>query len=358
MAGVPTSPLWPYLGDIAAQRAKSIPFSAIAEAISAALGRPISGKHVQEFYKYNKGRTGEPVTADPIPRREPRPGPTDVRDMLDIPPRPFAVPIAKAKAPAVIRGLQRSLVFGDTHVPHQDDAAVATIEAVIADMGPDTILHTGDLLDCYTISAFAKDPNRKFSLQDEIDAARALLHRWAQLAPRSRRVLLEGNHEDRLRRVIWNLPGGAAELARLTAFKRAITWPALLGLADVGWEFVPTEEQTRTSVLPKIITKHGTVVRKWSGFTAKGEWERYGKGGLSGHTHRLGKFYHRDHNGSHVWVEAGCTCRLDPDYMTDPDWQQGFLVITHTADGERYTVEDVYIENGVAVWRGKVYAAA
>jgi hypothetical protein len=349
------SPLAAYLPEIAARRAEGHGWMAIAAGLTEAIGIPITPKRVQEYYKYHKG-AGPVTPPEPPPTfavrvAAPAVKPKDVHDYLQLPPAPFAVPIAKAKAPAVLKGLRRTVWYSDTHFPHHDQGALEVVLAVIQALQPEGVVHGGDLLDCYRISAFSKDPNHLHSLQDEIDQARAHLHQVAQLAPHADRWLLEGNQEDRLRRLIWDLPGGASELARLTAFKQAITWPVLLGLDEIGWTFVPADQQTRTPILPKLITKHGTVVRKWSGFTAKGEWERYGKGGVSGHTHRLGAFYHRDHNGSHLWVESGCTCSLSPDYMIDPDWQQGFLVITHTKDGERYTVEDVYIQDGVALFR-------
>jgi len=354
MSGKQTSPLLPYLSDVTARRAKGETWGAIAKALTAAVGEPVSAKRIQELHAYYGGEPPKPkAESAPFAAR-----PKDVRDLLDIPPRPFAVPILSGgKAPAVLRGWRRSLVYGDTHFPHQDDTALACVRAIYQHSEADRLIHVGDLGDCYTISRFSKDPNRRFSLQDEIDLMRAHLHQMAQLNPKAERWLLEGNHEDRLRKLIWDLPGGAAELARLTAFRKAITWPMLLGLEEIGWRFVPSHEQTRTPILPKLIVKHGTVVRKWSGFTAKGEWERYGKGGLSGHTHRLGKFYHRDHNGSHLWMETGCTCTVDPEYMVDPDWQQGCVLVTHTKDGERYHAEDIYIEAGRAMWRDKEIAA-
>jgi hypothetical protein len=110
-------------------------------------------------------------------------------------------------------------------------------------------------------------------------------------------------------------------------------------------------------LLPKFILKHGNVVRKWSGWSAKGEWERYGKSGASGHVHRLGMFFHRDWNGNHVWAETGCLCSLNPDYMRDPDWQQGFVVASFERSTGAFQVEPVYIHRGNAVWRGKVYRA-
>jgi hypothetical protein len=280
--------------------------------------------------------------------------PKDVHDVLQLPPAPFAVPLPQ-KAPAVIRKWRRSLVFGDTHFPFQDDAALAVVLGIGRDVQPHTVVHVGDLLDCYKLSRFSKDPNRIHGLQDEIDMARRFLWQVRESFPSADCWWLEGNHEDRLRKTIWDLPGGGAELARLTAFRRAMTWPAIMELDAIAWRFVEGHAQTRNPIIPKLITKHGTVVRKWSAMSGKGEWERYGKGGISGHTHRLGKFYHSDHNGAHLWTESGCTCTTSPEYMVDPDWQQGCLVVTHTEDGERYAIEEVYVQDGRAVWRGQMY---
>lgn len=356
------SPLAPYLDWVLGERERGVPYPAIAAVLSDKIGERITPKRVQEYVKNHRAPAPPPVAStppDPAPRIGARePGPIkDVHDLLDLPPRPFAVPVPQVAAPAVLRGWTRSMLYGDTHYPHQDDPAVGCVAAMFQASEAQRIIHVGDLLDCYGISRFSKDPNRRFSLQDEIDMARTHLHQMAQLNPSAERWLLEGNHEDRLRKVIWDMPGGAAELSRLTSFRKAMAWPELLNLGDIGWRFVPTHDQTRTPILPKLITKHGTVVRKWSGMTAKGEWERYGKGGLSGHTHRLGKFYHRDHNGSHLWMETGCTCTLDPDYMLDPDWQHGCVLVTHTRDGERYHVEDIYIQDGRAIWRDQEWAA-
>lgn len=356
MSGKQTSPLLPYLPDVTARRAKGETWGGIAKALTAAVGQPVSAKRIQELHAYYGGEVPAPK-----PESAPfaaRPKPKDIHEILDIPPRPFAVPIpAPLKAPAVLKGWTRTLLYGDTHFPFQDDAALAVMRGIYQASEATRLVHVGDLLDCYDLSRFSKDPNRKFNLQDEIDQAKAHLYQMAQLNPKAERWLLEGNHEDRLRKVVWDLPGAGSVLPKLTKFRQALTWPSLLDLEDIGYRWVSAHDQTRTAILPKLIVKHGTVVRKWSGWTAKGEWERYGKGGLSGHTHRLGKFYHRDHNGSHLWTETGCTCVLNPDWMVDPDWQQGCILVTHTKDGERYHVEDIYIEAGRAMWRDKEIAA-
>lgn len=263
----------------------------------------------------------------------------------------------KSTRPSSPEGGLSAFVFSDTHFGVHDPQALGVCMAIMEALQPQRIIHLGDLLDAYHISRFAHDPNKTERLQVEIDEAHAFLAALASMHPKAERWLLEGNHEDRLRRTAWEMLGPGRELVSLRSFQDHISWPKLLGLNDIGWNWVPTGQQTRTQVLPGIITKHGSVVRKYSGYTARAEWERYGKSGMSGHTHRMSSFYHRDHNGSHVWMETGCTCLLNPDYVQDPDWQQGCVVLTFDADGSRFNAEPIYIQDGRAIWRGKEYRA-
>lgn len=321
-------------------------------AISRELGIPFQRlHHIIKSYlgdEWREGRRAFLAAQGP----ESKPSKQFVDILRTSPPR-FADPIKPGKGK---KGKWKTCVaYGDSHEPYADEAAMACVRGVIRDVKPQLIVHIGDLLDCYTISAFQTDPARKQSLQDDIDRAALHLHQTAQCAPDAERILIEGNHEDRLRKVVWNLQGAARELPRLRVFQQSMTWPVLLGLDQIGWEYVPYRQQPLIGRLSKLVLKHGTVVRKWSGWSAKGEWERHAKGGISGHTHRLGSFIHRDLNGSHGWWESGCTCTLNPEYMQHPDWHHGLLVITYSDDW--YCVEPVYIENGWTFWRGKEFAA-
>lgn len=228
---------------------------------------------------------------------------------------------------------------------------------IIKESQPDLVVHLGDLLDCYDISSFGKDPTRKHTLQTEIDLAREHLHQVSQLAPGARKILLGGNHEDRLRKTLWNLKDAPRALTQLRIFQKVMTWPQLLELDAIGWDFrdYATNQQPVTDAIPRLLLKHGDVARKWSGATAKAEWEKHAKSGMSGHCHRVGSFYHRDLNGSHVWMEAGCTCTLTPEYVRQPDWQQSCFVVTYSEDW--FHIATVYIESGRAMWREKEFAA-
>lgn len=113
-------------------------------------------------------------------------------------------------------------------------------------------------------------------------------------------------------------------------------------------------EQSRTSILPKLITKHGDRVTKWSAMSGKAEWEKYGHSGISGHTHRLGQFFHQDHNGTATWSELGCTCLLNPPYGTDFDWQQGLGVLRWSKDYKLLHTDLVSMRDGSALYNRQV----
>lgn len=266
------------------------------------------------------------------------------------------VHVPPAVTPASSNGMLTAVLYGDTHFPFQDDAALRVVAQVIRVAQPDVIVHMGDLMDCYHLSRFDHNPKRIHGLQGEIDMARAHLASMRLLAPKARFVYCEGNHEDRLRRSLWSMPPQAEALMKLDAVQGVLTWPKLLGLEELDIEFIPYGEQTKTPLLPKFLVKHGNVVRKLSGYTARAELDKYNKSGASGHTHRLcGGFFHRDSNGNHVWVETGCTCLLNPEYAQDPDWQQGCVVMTFEPTTGAFQAEPVYIHDGSAVFRGKWY---
>jgi hypothetical protein len=283
-----------------------------------------------------------------------------ISEVIDLDPQPFAVPIPRPARSNHGHDTKcwSAVVFTDTHVPFHDQAALDVVYGIIRDVRPRVIVHLGDLLDCFSISRYTKDRSHILNTQDEIDGARAILHHVSQLAPEAEKYLLEGNHEARLDELLNTLPGTAKELVALRDIRAAATWPALLKTEEIGWEFVPVKGQAHHSILPRLVTKHGSVVRKWSGQSGKGEWEKYGRSGLSGHVHRVGQFYTRDLNGNHVWTECGCTCLLNPGYLEDANWAHAVVLVHFTPDGSRFSVEPVYIEAGRALFGRTEYRAA
>ena len=96
-------------------------------------------------------------------------------------------------------------------------------------------------------------------------------------------------------------------------------------------------------------------MRAHSGASAKAEYSKYNKGGMSGHTHRRGVYEHRDYNGTQAWWEMGLLGTIREDYVAHADWQQGFNVVTWSADRKQFGVEEIRIHDGVGYFRGKRY---
>jgi hypothetical protein len=222
----------------------------------------------------------------------------------------------------------RAVIISDTHVPFQNEEVLNKVYNVIKDVKPTHIIHLGDFLDCYSISRFLKDPNRIFNLQDELNEAQKIIQRINKISPKSKKYLLEGNHEERLFRTLCSLDGPARELIKIDSVRSALSWPSLLDLKNLKWEFVPALKQPLLNIIPNMILKHGNLVRKFSGYSAKAEFEQYHMSGISGHTHRLGIYYHTNLSGNYSWIENGCTCDLQPDYIRNPNWQNGITVIS------------------------------
>jgi predicted phosphodiesterase len=295
--------------------------------------------------KYGIGQTAYPVSEKAPPISD---------TPLTLPPQPFAVGVPFPATHRHVRGAKRAVIIPDTHIPYQDDAAVAIAEALIKAYDPHTLVCIGDLLDAGRLSQkFPTDPARIDTLQDDINAAKVMLHHWAQLAPNADRWLLEGNHEQRLTRLVWGLDGAQRELAKLTAFQEAMTWPKMLGLDEIGWKWVDYNDQPRADILPHLLVKHGNYVSQEAGMTAKREWSKYGHSGISGHTHRANVWRHRDYNGQATWIEAGALCRFDVPGASSPNWQQAVTLIEWSEDETLMNVEQVLIRNGRAMWRGE-----
>ncbi len=290
--------------------------------------------------------------------KKPKP---QIQDILDLPPRLFPTKIPKPAKRRKGKWLT-ALLYGDSHFPFQDDRALAVVQAIAVDAKPDVVVHVGDGMDCYKMSSkFDPNPDRIHNAQDEIDAYRVHLEQMAQLCPDAQRYVLEGNHEDRMRRVLWALPRTGLQITSLRKIKEVLQWPVLLDLDTIGFIWVPLKEQTRTAILPKFIVKHGSKVSQDSALSARREMKTHTYSGASGHVHRKATYYQGKggiDRGNYVWIELGCTCGLNPEFTKDPpNWQQGCTVIHFNTDTGGFHIEDYYIHEGNAMGPGREYLA-
>lgn len=240
---------------------------------------------------------------------------------------------------------EKSLFISDIHIPFQDENALRIVKNFASSFEPDNVFLIGDLLDFYSISTFDKNPERVNELQNDIDVGFEVLSELREILPESRIVYLEGNHENRLTRYLWKHP----EIANL----RALNIENLLQLKSLNISYKTMKD---TVTFHKFLIEHGDLVRKYSGYTARCQMEKRGISGISGHSHRLSTHYLTNMAGDHVWVENGCLCSRNPEYIVGlPNWQQGFSVGYWKKGKERFSIEQICITHGKAVYAGQEF---
>lgn len=249
----------------------------------------------------------------------------------------------------VPEGYRTVVVANDFHVPFHNVPGVNAWLELCRDLQPEVIVINGDFLDCYTVSTFPKNPGVPL-LQEEINEGLAVLEQLRRNCPTATIHFTEGNHEERLRRLIKANHG----LYGLEAF----TLESLLEFDRLGIKFYHYGDVVE---IGNLAVYHGEVVRGHSCYSAKGEMA---KGGyqymITGHTHRVGWYHHKTRVRNNQALENGGLFDLAQcDYQSSPNWQNGFCVVHQGVqpDGTEVTqLNPVYMQyNGSFIWGGKLY---
>lgn len=248
------------------------------------------------------------------------------------------------------KDMKVAIILNDLHVPYHDQRAIDVMLHYVKDKNPDDIILAGDLYDCYALSRFDKDPKRIDSLQDEIDEGLKIWKSLKKASPKSRLTLIEGNHEHRLQKYLMKNPG----MYSLNALKPE----NLFCLKDLNINFKTSEETFFLNA--NLVITHGAIddgckLSQHSGYSAKNTLDKWGNtSGVMGHSHRMGVSNKTiAHKQMVQWVENGCLCKLNPDYVKNPNWQQGFSVIYYTKN--RFHIVPILIANYEFIADGKRY---
>ena len=234
----------------------------------------------------------------------------------------------------------RWLGVPDSHGYLNDWEAANGLLAFIRYYRPVRIFMLGDHVDFAAISRFDKPPTDILRIGEDVEACQKYMALIRESAPNARIEYLKGNHEARFSRFLWK-----NEVAAQILKAKGMDLPTFLDLGKHNIEWI---ESGAVVVNERLIVKHGHMVRARSGYTATGELERNGVSGVSWHTHRLGQIYKRSRIGLLTWVEGGCTCLYDPDYMEGQvsDWQQGLSFGTVSLRGNGFTAHTAPIIKG------------
>lgn len=237
--------------------------------------------------------------------------------------------------------IKNYLIVPDIHVPFHDIAFVRLVTKLIKLIKPNGVVQLGDALDFWQVSRFDKNPMRKQTLMDDVKMYSSIIDEWeSALSTNAEFFQLEGNHEDRLRRYIWQ---NAKELA--DGWVKTV--PELLNLRKRGikcsWHEISNWQSLK---LGNCILHHGHY---YNIHTAVGNLTRYPTSLITGHTHRF-QFVS---NGDRFSATLGHgSNESDTAHQPTPTgWQQALGLLT-VINGKS-TLEPILVRNGECILYGK-----
>lgn len=243
-------------------------------------------------------------------------------------------------------GLRSIVVFNDVHVPFHNKNGVEAVLDFCRDNQPDVIVINGDFLDCYSISDFHKAPGMPV-LQDELDEGLEILEKLRRYCPLSEIWYTEGNHEERLRRLIKQQHG----LYGLKAF----TLESLLEFDRLGINY---KQYGDVVWFGDLAIYHGTHISGHAAYSARRELERGGfKYCITGHVHRLGFHHRKGYTGNRMALENGGLFDIEQcDYMLNPNWMNGFSIVYQDVEKDFIQINPIPMEyDGTFIWNNKWY---
>jgi len=230
-----------------------------------------------------------------------------------------------------------AVIIGDLHFGVEHQPTIDIFYQVVQELKPEKVILNGDTLDMFAVSTYSKDVRHKQSLQDEIQRYHKFLKILHDITEPFNAEILETNanhsgnsQEGRWWRYLSRQIGEAASLPRVQE---------ILSYENV---FFPHESWCRVKLVDEVIlptnmiVKHGTVVRKNGGQSARGEYEKVFASTITNHVHRFGATSQRHpavgnrKAETYYNYENACACDLNPSYVKDPNWQNGFSIANYT----------------------------
>jgi predicted phosphodiesterase len=240
----------------------------------------------------------------------------------------------------VVINQKRIGILSDIHFPYYDRTALTAATNHLITFKPDCIVLNGDIIDCYQLSNFERDPRQR-SFKYELDMLRNFIIQLRDLFPNTRVIFKLGNHEERYERVILNrIP----ELIDLELFSFA----NVISSKELGVEVVSNKRIMKAGHLN---IGHGHEFAK--GFIApvnpaRGFFMKAKSNFIGGHHHRTSEHVEQDINGkiTACW-STGCLSELNPHYMPINNWNHGFATVE--VDESEFMVKNLKVVKGKVV---------
>lgn len=233
-------------------------------------------------------------------------------------------------------------ILSDIHFPYSDLKALNAAVKYLVKYKPDTIILNGDIIDCYQLSNFEKDPRQR-SFKYELDMLREFFVQMRKLFPKSRIVYKLGNHEERYeKKILQRVP----EFVDIEMFN----FGTVIKARDFDVELVGNKRVIRVG---KLNVLHGHELPRGMAAPvnpARGLFLRTKASTLGAHHHQVSEHTESDLNGNLIgcW-STGCLCDLTPHYMPINKYGHGFATVDVLNNAGDFRVNNIKIINGEVV---------
>lgn len=230
------------------------------------------------------------------------------------------------------------LVLSDIHFPYHNVKALSCAIDFGIKNKVNAIMLNGDIMDCYQLSAFEKDP-RKRRFAEELKMVKDFL-KSLTTNMKAKVFYKLGNHEERWQRF---LRIHAPQICEMDEFRLKV----ILDMDIMGIELI---EDKRIVKAGKINIMHGHEFGKMSSAVnpARTFYLKAKQNVICGHLHQPSEHTEPNLNGELTTAfSVGCLCELHPDYAPINRWAHGFahLIINkdQTFRARNYRIIDGHI---------------
>ena len=229
-------------------------------------------------------------------------------------------------------GTKKAAILPDIHFPYHDQKALDVALNYVLKVGVDVVVIPGDGVDCYQISFWKTDPLRD-PFHVEVSKSVKFIEKLSALFPDEEKIWIEGNHELRLRNMLWTR---APEFAGLPG----IDIPSIYKIKESGFNYVSNFQLFQSGMKPfsigKLFVLHGQEIKISGGAVnfAKLHYDKNPVTQINTHHHQTQEHITRkmDLNTDGSWT-TGCLCDLHPDYAPANRWNHGLAIVEYDSGG-------------------------
>ena len=285
---------------------------------------------------------------------------------------PVRITPTKRRKPS--RPDQLTLAAGDAQIgyrggePFHSEHAMEMFQTAVRELQPDNIVLTGDMVDLPAQGKYEQRSDWQNSTQASIDRFNGFLAQLRANAPDAKIAAVHGNHELRQESMLRRDAAELLGLRRANAEKElgVLTLQYLCRYDELEVEGVDGYPRAAYWLEDNLKVMHGTQTKR-GGATAASYLRSEDESTIFGHDHRLQIGYRTiaQRLGHRTILAASPGCLADIDgrvpgrnYSTDEhnrtvlkaeDWQNGLLVITHSATSHDVTPVRI-TEDGMNIW--------